>query len=737
MLHRVIHILCAGAILFVHGFVMAQKEPQKEILVRFISEIPEIDGLLDEEIWEEADVGNDFFQNFPTDTLQGRFQTEVRFLTDGETLYVGLKQYIPAQNFLVPTLRRDYRAGQGDNISLVFDTFNDGTNAFLFGITPLGVRREALITNGGDDGGFTTTWDVKWLGESQVFEEYYTSEMAIPLSSFRFRDGETQWRFNSFRFDFQSTEVTSWVRIPQNQSIINLAFMGTMVFETPLKKARSPIALIPYAAGFNASDFEGDVRDTEWKFGGDAKLIFGNSLNLDITVNPDFSQVEVDNFITNLTRFEVGLPERRQFFIDNNDLFGSFGGNRDANPFFSRRIGIAKDTAGETIENPIILGARLSGKLNTNLRIGALNIQTEEDADNGIPGQNHSMISLQQKVFGRSNISAFFLNRQSTSEPPEKSEISAFNRVAGLDYNLASADGVFNGKAYGHKSWQPGDSDGNLSLGSFLAFNTRKYGGFVDWVYIDQDFQSDLGFVRRTDINKWAINASRRFWPDSDKAINNHGFELFNVQTFQPSRDMRLTDRTYRISYRLEWNSLEQLEVGWNKDFTLLFDEFDPSGTDGAIPLPAETSYDYSVAYVQFQSDDRKRFTWRTEITAGSFFNGQRYSFEGRADLRIQPKANISIQANIDRLDMPAPYSSATIILLSPRFDLTFSKSVFWSTLVQYSNQRNDVGINSRLQWRFAPLSDLFLVYNDNYLITPWAPRNRSINLKLTYWLNL
>jgi hypothetical protein len=135
-------------------------------------------------------------------------------------------------------------------------------------------------------------------------------------------------------------------------------------------------------------------------------------MNLDLTLNPDFSQVEVDNFITNLTRFEVSLPERRQFFLDNNDLFGGFGSGRNANPFFSRRIGIASDKDGNTIENPIIAGARLSGKIGDKFRLGVLNVQTEADLENGIPATNHGMIAFQQKVFSRSNFGGFIINRQ-------------------------------------------------------------------------------------------------------------------------------------------------------------------------------------------------------------------------------------------------------------------------------------------------------------------------------------
>ena len=723
---------------FLCCFLLGQaQQSNKTFTVKLIDEIPEIDGKLDEPLWEFAEAADQFQQYFPSDSIPATQTTEIKMLYDNKTLYIGITCKSLGNDFIIPSLQRDFRAGGNDNISLLFDTFNDGTNAFLFGINPMGVRREALITGGGSDlRGFTTSWDIKWRGESQIYEDYYTAEIAIPLTSFKFSEGETKWRFNSYRFDMQANERSTWAKIPQNQLIFNLAFMGDMVFEKPLGKSRTPLALIPYVTGITSQDYENQTRVNDFKYGGDAKVAIGNGMNLDVTINPDFSQVEVDNFITNLTRFEITLPERRQFFIDNNDLFGNFGGGRDANPFFSRRIGLARDTADNTIENRIIGGVRLSGKLSPTLRMGLLNIQTEEDAANEIASNNNMMVSLQQKVFSRSNISAFFINRQSFDRPDFLPENEKYNRVVGIDYNLANKDNSLIGKYYVHRSFNPDDSKGNYSFGAFMGYNERRYSAFFDFVYVDEGFDSDLGFIRRKDIYKSAGSFARQFWPKTG-AINNHGIEFFTVYTQIPSLDFKNSDFFNSLSWNFNFNSLAELQLSFEDRYVLLLDDFEPTGADGAADLPADSDYRFQSYSLQFRSDRRKVFSYSLQPSFGEFFNGYRYSFEGRLNLRLQPKFNFSLRTNLDRIELPEPFGTADIILISPRIDFTLNKSVFWSTLVQYSNQRDNLGINSRLQWRFAPLSDLFLVYNDNYFVNSFMPRNRTINLKLTYWLNL
>lgn len=709
----------------------------KSFVVKHIDAKIILDGSLDEAIWETAESAQNFQQYFPTDSVQANQQSEIKMLYDDNTLYVGITVYAAGNDYVVPTLQRDFRAGGSDNITLMFDTFNDGTNAFLFGTNPLGVRREALVSNGGTTlSGFTTSWDVKWKGETKIYDKFYVSEWAIPLTSFKFKQGETKWRFNSYRFDVQSNESSTWMKIPQNQFIFSLAFMGDMIFEKGLGKSRTPLALIPYVNGISFKDFENNTSENNVSVGGDAKIAIGNGMNLDITINPDFSNVEVDNLIINTTRFAIALPERRQFFIDNVDLFGTFGSQRDSNPFFSRRIGIAEDIDGNTIENSILAGVRLSGKLNEDWRLGFLNIQTAEDVENEIASNNNTVFALQKKVFSRSNLSFLFINRQTFKDFDFQDEADKFNRVVGVDYNLASKDNTWVGKFFYHKSFAPEIGDDDDAAGASLEYLTKNVNFGIRSNYVGNDFRSDLGFIRRQDIIALRPYAEYNFWPENSKLIR-HGFRFGPNAIFRPTLDFQNTDYTIFYSWDAQFKGQEELGVRVFDRFTFLTDPFDPTSTDGAEELPADIGYHYLSGEIGFRSDRRKQFSYATEIGWGEFFNGHRTTFEGSATLRLQPKVLLSLNLNYNSINLPDPFPSADIWLVSPRIEFTLNKSVFWTTLVQYGNQSDNLGINSRLQWRFAPLSDLFIVYNDNYFVNNFMPRNRSINLKLTYWLNI
>ena len=717
--------------------VHAQQTVDKEFTAQKIDTPPKIDGVLDEAIWEKAQVLTDFAQYFPSDSEIAEHQTYIQAAYTDTHLYISIKADNPDNNFIASTLKRDFFGTQNDNVSFLIDTFNDGTNAFQFSISPFGVRREALIFNGGNRrDSFNRTWDTKWKGESKIYDTYFTAEMEIPFNSIKFKENSTSWRFRAYRFNIATNEQSVSNRIPQNLIQADLGFMGKLNFEEPLGKSKTPINLIPYINILTENDFVAKETNESFKFGGDAKIAIGTGLNLDLTLNPDFSNVEVDRVFTNLSRFEFRLPERRQFFIDNGDLFSNLGSSRDETPFFSRRIGLAYDKDNNLIENRILAGARLSGKLNEDWRLGFLSIQTAEDPENEIASFNNTMLVLQKKVFARSNINVFAINRQTLKDYDFLKRSREFNRVFGMDYQLASADTKWEGSFYVHKSIQPDDAKGNFSTRASLSYNTREWRISNTFSYIDEEYRSDLGFVPRTGIKKAGNYITRSFYPKSGK-VQRYQLQTYHSMYWLTESDNLFSDRFLRSSFETTFKSNAKIEIGHQYEYTFLTSPFDPTRTSGGTPLPADVGYHYNKARIQYESNQGKTFFGQFEFETGTFYTGNSHSVQGSIGYRFQPYVEFNLGLNYDAIRLPDPYESADIWLLSPRTDVTFSKSLFWTTIFQYSNQRDNLGINSRLQWRFAPLSDLYLVYNDNYFVNVFSPKYRSINLKVTYRFGL
>lgn len=715
------------------------------IEIRRTTENITIDGISSELAWTRADSAYHFMQNFPTDSLPAAAQTVVRILYDDENIYVLSKMYNKPdpRKYVTPSLRRDFRGAANDSFSVILDTFSDKTNAVLFGVNPFGVMREALITNGGSgSGSFSLDWDNKWYAEARQYNGYWMVEMAIPFKTLRFAEDADSWLVNFYRVDSEYAERSSWAPVPLAFPIFNLANNREMTWDAPTKKPGTNISVIPYVATNTERDFEEGTSDNfDPSIGFDLKYAVTPGLNLDVTVNPDFSQVEVDQQVTNLDRFEIFFPERRQFFLENADLFSGFG-NRGTRPFFSRRIGIAIDTVtGQNIQNQIPVGARLSGKVNNDLRIGVLTMQAAQDQTIGLPSYNYSMVSLQQKVFSRSNINMFLVNKQTFEAEDEyaSSTLNEYNRTLGAEYVLASANNSWNGRFFYHRSFDVIQPDKPFAAGASVTYNVQKWSVDVFSQVVGEGYNPEVGFVRRNDIRQLATTVQYRWFPSSGK-IQRHGpgfdFDMVGNDTYG------FLDWDYNLLYNIDFRNTSTFRLRLRRQYTYLFNEFDPSGSDG-VELAADTEYTNYQFIAGYESDQRKKFFFSLNTRSGQYFNGDRINLQGSIGYRYQPLGFTSIDFAYNRIILPAPYTTTSLYLIGPRFDFTFSKKIFWTTFVQYNSQIENMNINTRFQWRFKPVSDIFLVYTDNYFATHEGgfnigqPRTRALTFKITYWLNL
>lgn len=749
-------LLLFFAFLFVLQENIAQTNAENiPLLVKNTSEKIKLDGVLDEQAWQNAEKLPTFWQFFPKDSVKAKYQTEILLTYDEKNVYIGAKMYSPGNAYVTPSFRRDFRAGGNDNVSFLFDTFNDKTNSFLFGMNPFGVMREALLYNGGTANEyFNMYWDNKWTAISKIYDGYWICELSIPLTTLRFKEGSKQWNFKAYRFDTQANEQSSLMRIPQNQIIMNLGYSMPITFDKPLKKSGANISIIPYLSAGSTRDYENPTNPAagnKINFGGDAKIGITSGLNLDLTVNPDFSNVEADRQVVNLTRFDVNFPEQRQFFLENSDLFTGFGsyntnpfvppsgtlgpaaGNQLVSPFFSRQIGISLDTAtGTNVQNRILYGARISGKIDDNWRVGLLNTQTAADDFKGTPSMNYSVAALQRKVFGRSNIAFIFANKQVLGKELAQG-IHAYNRVGGLEYNLASKDNRWSGKVFYHQVFSPINISEKASHGFMLNYSVRKLIAKWSHDWVGKGFDSEVGFVPRKNFFHINPTIGFNYFPNSH-VLNRVSYGVAYDQFNQPG--LGVTDRQAGPFLLLGFQNSSNVLLTVNQNYTYLFSDFDALRSNKSLPsLKKGSSYTYYNFSANYVSDLRQKLAIAFQPVVGQYFDGSIVSLVGNASYRFQPYGFLSVNFSYNNIKLSTGKNQ--VYLVGPKLDLTFTKSIFWTTFVQYNSQFKNVNVNSRLQWRFAPVSDFFLVYTDNYNSETWMPKNRAILAKVTYWLNL
>ena len=699
---------------------MSNNRQTHQIRIQKTNEEITIDGRLDESAWQNSEVADAFHRVLPIDTGYATAKTTVRLTYDDKNLYFAVKCFESMQGEnIVESLRRDFEFGKNDNFLIFMDTYNDQTNGFSFGASAGGAKWDGLQSEGGN---VSLTWDCKWKMEVIEYEDYWTIEMAIPFKNLQYQEGVKQWGINFSRLDLKENEKSSWAPVPRQFPTASLAFTGTLIFEEAPPDPKMHVSLIPYVMGEVSRDhLEGE--DSEWSgdAGLDANISLNTDLTLDLTVNPDFSQVEVDEQMTNLDRFELFYPEKRQFFLENKDLFTSYG-KENIRPFFSRRIGLT---------NPVHAGARLSGKLNKDMRIGLMNMQTGTRGN--IPAANYTVATMQHQVFSRSNVGAFFINKQLTVPSKEQPEdANRYNRVFGVDYNLASANNRWNGKAFYHRSVTPNGHSNDQAASATINYSTQHWDIDGAYDYVGEDYQAETGYIRRTGYHLVSPRIEYKFYPHSEK-IANHGPDLMYQSIFDPQWNH--TDQTIQFKYEVVFLDRSNVSFNLRREYIKLRNPFDPTHTTGDTLL-AGTDYRWNEAEIVYQSDPRSLLNYDLTAGYGGFFHGKRGYLEGNLKYRLQPYGSIGLNLEYNDLNFPEPYEDVEFWLLGPKFDVTFTRSLFLTVFWQYNEQIDNINTNIRFQWRYAPVSDLYIVYTDNYFPENFREKNRALVAKLSYWFN-
>ncbi|MFO7923398.1 MAG: DUF5916 domain-containing protein [Bacteroidales bacterium] len=679
-----------------------------------------LDGVIDEKDWLNAGVATDFYMVMPYDTGYSEAESEIRMTYDDEAFYVSMVFYdvIPGPR-PVESLRRDFSFGNNDNFLMFIDPFNDQTTGYSFGVNAAGAIWDGTMSDGHQ---VHLIWDTKWEVVTVSYDDRWVAEMRIPFKSIRYKAGLDRWNINFSRLDLKINEKSAWAPVPRQFPTASLAYCGVLQWDEPPPDPGLQLSLIPYVSGNASRDYEaGSDAKKRADFGMDAKLALSSSVNLDLTYNPDFSQAEVDQQITNLDRFELFFPEKRQFFLENSDLFANFGSRR-IRPFFSRRIGL---------DAPVLAGARLSGKMGQDWRIGVMDMHTGQTTDN--PSRNFFVASLQRRVFSRSNISGIFVNQQNF-EGPEDWQGVAYNRTGGLQFNLASRDNFWTGNFFGLRSFTDGTHEGEqFTQGMQLSYNRQRIQIGLEQYYVGDNYIATAGYVPRTDFFQFSPKMTVRFYPEGSR-LEQHGIIGLVNGFFRPS-DYRMTDRESSVGYYFTFHNRSRIDFLVNHNYVLLRQDFDPTNT-GINFLDAGSEHEWTEASVLYRSDSRKLFRYLLATGFGGYFNGNRRFFEGDLNYRYQPYGSVSMFFSYNDLLLPEPWGNNSFWLVGPKFDITFTNTVFFTTFIQYNEQLDNLNINARFQWRYKPVSDIFIVYTDNYLPETMNTRNRAVVFKMSYWFN-
>ncbi|MEE2822002.1 MAG: DUF5916 domain-containing protein [Acidobacteriota bacterium] len=700
-------------VVFCSALTSLVAQNQKTITALYIDGPIAIDGNLDEPEWDLAQPGGDFIQNEPRTGEPATEPTEVRLLYDDDNLYIGVYCFDSAgeDGITVTEVKRDYHPFDNDHFSFVLDTFNDSRNGFLFGTNPKGGQREGQVEGDGASNNFD--WDAIWYVKTKITQQGWQAEFSIPFKTLRFKNIEDQqWNVNFLRVIRRKNEQTYWSALPRPFRLPRVSLAGKLEGLQGIQQGRN-LYIKPYLSmpmlwhKKNDIDFSPDA-------GFDIKYGVTPGLTLDLTINTDFSQVEADTQQINLTRFSLFFPEKREFFLENANLFefgtsgGGFRARRDLIPFFSRRIGLSK---GKVV--PIIGGARLTGKIGK-YHLGMLSIQT--DAFEETPATNFSVIRVKRNILSKSDIGGIFVNKNLTN--------GYKHRTYGVDVNLNFFQ-YLDISSYLMKIDTPEISDKDKAANLNVEWNNRFLNLKADYLSIQDNFNPEVGFVPRRGIRKSSGEITFRTRP---------GKTIPWIRELRPSASMEyITDQNNELETRqVDQNVSMSLESGGFIWFTRRsrFERLDQPFEIRPGQFIPVGDYEFTEYSGSASTDGSRMFSTGIRLRSGGFFGGHKDSVE--LDVAFRPNYHFTAEIDWNREKLNLASGHFTTNLVATRLDYSFTPQMFLDVLIQYNSTLKEVTSNVRFNFIYKPLSDLFLVYNEKRSTTGDVV-DRAIILKLSY----
>ncbi len=693
-----------------------------------------LDGVLDDDAWQHAEVAGSFTQIEPGTGQPATEATDVRVAYDANFVYIGAYLHDREPNkLIINDIKKDFFEVDQDDFEVILDTYRDRHNGYMFVTNAAGAKADRQVTGEGRE--INGSWDAVWNVKSRVVSDGWIVEMAIPFRAIRFDPaGPGTWGINFARRIRRKNEIDSWAPIPRAFNVMRLSLAGDLEGIHPEDTPRDT-RLKPYVLGKTVREIGVSPYTTTGAAGVDLKSALGRSLTLDITVNPDFAQVEADEQQVNLSQFSLFFPEKREFFLENSGAFyvGDAPRSNQVSPtltpdedlllFYSRRVGLT--AAGRPM--PIPAGARLSGTLG-GFGVGALVMRT--DPTDSIPGSTYSTLRLKRNLAPGTDVGAFYLGRDGVGQN------AGSNHVYGVDENIRFF-GKVDWNSFLAKSETPGKTNGQYAWRTSINYEAQFIHAKVAAMELGEGFQDDLGYYRRTDVRKYFLDFGLRPRPAWWQAMG--GRELHPHVVWNYYNDVAGTTigKYLHNGQTLFFADGAYTELSANIYYGLITDSLRLNRGDPTAQQIAPGGYQWTQWQWIYTSNSSRPLSYSFTAITGGLWSGTQKTLDASATYR--PDYHFRVTASVAhtsaKLDRPNQKFDATV--WTGRATYSFTSTMFLDALTQYNAEVKQFNANIRFNVIHHPLSDLFIVYNEQRFTTPDAPLvGRSLVVKVTQMLS-
>lgn len=689
------------------GHAQAQEQPPSARLQRLPDTVaaPVLDGRLDDLAWEHATRLGPLRQVIPTEDGEPSEKTEVRILYDRRAIYVGVRATDREPDRIIAnSMVRDGALTGDDRITILFDTFHDHRNAFLFSTNPNGARFDGLVEN---NIAFKTEWDGIWWARARRDAEGWTCEFEIPFKTLSFDPQGATWGFNLLRTVRRRNEENRWASARQNRFLIDVSEAGDLQGLTGLEQGVGLDVIPSGSTGFTHESGR-DRSFGSFDPGLDVFYRITSSVTGALTLNTDFSDAAVDARQVNLSRFALFFPETRDFFLQDAGIFDFPVGDVNGTPFFSRRIGLDED--GGPVD--LRAGVKATG------RVGPVNFGF---LDTQMAG--HGDVDAKNLAAGRVKVNlgdeSFFGLIATHGDPLRNGTNSLFGADLSLRTSHFDGDQVVEGRGWLQHSSTSEIGD-DRAFGVQLSYPNDRWNGSLNLRQIGEDFEPALGFVNRTGIRSLTGSLRRRWRPEASR------FRIVDTQlgaglVLDLGNDLESLSLD-PVWFRLENHAGDFLSLSSQWRTEVLEEPFEI-----ARGILIETDrYDFGRTTLSVGSAASRRFSVQFDFGAGSFFSGHIRSGRALLEWRVSKHlfASVEYLQNSVRLQEGA----FTTRLGRVRLNIVFTPDLSWETFLQFDNIGDSVGWNSRLRWILRPGRELVLVWNQAFDTTAGNFRGQRSN---------